>query len=720
MMLKNKLIFNKYKVKRFKELSEFCLTYEGIDAKNNQPVFLKFEKRNSQFKMLESEAYCLYNLKGFGLPKILSYGKTGLYNVLIEELLGNSLWNLWKLRKKDEKSNLKNVCMVAIQIINRLEYIHSKNYIHKDIKPHNFVNGRKDPHIIYIIDFGFSHKYRSSRTGKHIKYINRKVAIGSLNFISINANIGYEQSRRDDLESLGYMLIFLATDFLPWMRIEELNISKRMKCLKIYNLKKSISVEKLCKGLPEEFAQYMNYIKNLEFEQDPNYDYLRRLFLAILFKNQEKNDLKFFWIINKIKFKKKEINSESRSIPKRGEGFKNRLYNQIKSILERKESQKKEVKEKSLQLEHVNSLNFKYSINSINYSDNKKNKEEENKKNLFNIRLANNTIFNTISYHNDKYIYNFNGNNTNNKENFKDKNKIPRHKIINYNKNIKDEIQGYNIINKNILYGKSNYKNFASPKVMNNKLFFSNTNFSKNYSKLNNEGNNLINNKANNASNKEYSKNANYILKKKKLDKNIIAKRINNYTPLYEREKEKEKINYKYYSDKKRDYYFSPILDYFDSINKNNNNNNLNMKMSLVDKDTSINIGKEKINENNNIYNNISKNSFFFFKNMKVNNLKKSQNNKNKLFKIRNSYQANLNEIENNLTLESFDSPLNLKMNNYFFGRRERESFGFKFKENKNNKKNKINDNSGNDIFSENNSVIDRNLISLKNRIINI
>ena len=121
--------------------------------------------------------------------------------------------------------------------------------------------------------------------------------------------------------------------------------------------------------------------------------------------------------------------------------------------------------------------------------------------------------------------------------------------------------------------------------------------------------------------------------------------------------------------------------------------------MSLVDKDTSINIGKEKINENNNIYNNISKNSFFFFKNMKVNNLKKSQNNKNKLFKIRNSYQANLNEIENNLTLKSFDSPLNLKMNNYFFGRRERELFGFKFKENKNNKKNKINDNSGNDIY---------------------
>jgi serine/threonine protein kinase len=276
MMLKNKLIFNKYKVKRFLGLSDFCWAYQGVNLKNNEPVFLKFEKKNFQFNFLESEAYCLYNLKGFGIPKLLSYGKTGLYNVLIEELLGNSLWNLWKLKKKDKKSNLKNVCMVALQIINRLEYIHSKNYIHKDIKPQNFVNGRKDPHIIYIIDFGFSHKYRSSRTGKHIKYINKKVSIGSLSFISINANIGYEQSRRDDLESLGYMLIFFANDNLPWMNFEDLNINKTKKCLKIYNSKKTISVEKICKGLPEEFIQYINYTRKLEFEEDPNYDYLRK------------------------------------------------------------------------------------------------------------------------------------------------------------------------------------------------------------------------------------------------------------------------------------------------------------------------------------------------------------------------------------------------------------------------------------------------------------
>jgi len=345
MLFKNKLIFNKYKVKRFMELSEYCWAYQGVNVKNNEPVFLKFEKRNSRFNFLENEVFCLYNLKGFGLPKILSYGKIGLYNILIEELLGNSLhnlWNLWKLKKKDKNLNLKNICMVALQVINRLEYIHSKDYIHKDIKPQNFVIGRKDPHIIYIIDFGISKKYRSSRTGKHIKFINNKVTIGSMNFLSINANIGYEQSRRDDLESLGYMLIFLANDNLPWMGFEDSNINKRMKCLKIYNLKKAISAEKLCKGLPEEFTEYINYTRKLKFEEDPNYDYIRKLFLSILFKNHEKNDLNFFWILNKKKIKKEDAYSESLSITfKRSGRSLNSLYNQIKNSLEKKRSQKK-------------------------------------------------------------------------------------------------------------------------------------------------------------------------------------------------------------------------------------------------------------------------------------------------------------------------------------------------------------------------------------------
>ena len=284
-MFINKLIFNKYKVNNLKNYADLSWTFHGVNIKDNEPIFIKIEKKNLIYNLLESEAYCLFNLKGFGIPKIISYGTVGIYNILIEELLGKSLYELWKLRKKKEKSILKNVCMVALQALDRLEYIHSKNYIHRDIKPQNFVNGRKDPNIIYIID---------SRTGKHIKFIQKKEVMGSLSYLSVNGNIAYEESRRDDLESLGYMLIFLATDNLPWLRIENLEVSKLKKLQKIYQLKKTISVEQLCEGLPEEFAKYLNYTRKLNFEENPDYDYLRSLFSSILVKNQEKNDLIFF------------------------------------------------------------------------------------------------------------------------------------------------------------------------------------------------------------------------------------------------------------------------------------------------------------------------------------------------------------------------------------------------------------------------------------------
>ena len=361
-MFRNKLIFNKYKVKILKRNSNLSWTFQGVNIKDNEPVFIKIVKKNLKYNFLESEAYCLFNLKGFGIPKIISYGKIGIYNILIEELLGRSLYELWKLRNRKEKSILKNVCMVALQALDRLEYIHSKNYIHRDIKPQNFVNGRKEPNIIYIIDFGLSHQYRSSRTGKHIKCIKRKEVMGSLNYLSLNGNLGYEESRRDDLESLGYMLIFLATDNLPWLKIEDLEVNKIQKLNKIYQLKKTLSVEQLCKGLPEEFAKYINYSRKLNFEENPDYDYLRSLFSSILVKNQEKNDLNFFWLIKKHKIKndEKERKSESfNNIYRRKDNSKNRLFKKIKRSLEKSENQRITIQHNNLFLEHVSNLNFK-------------------------------------------------------------------------------------------------------------------------------------------------------------------------------------------------------------------------------------------------------------------------------------------------------------------------------------------------------------------------
>ena len=738
MIFKNKLIFNKYKVKRFMELSDYCWVYQGANVKNNEPVFFKFEKRNSKFYFLESEAYCLYNLKGFGLPKILSYGKVGLYNVLIEELLGTSLYNLWKswkLKKKDEKSNLKNVCMVALQILNRLEYIHSKNYIHKDIKPQNFVNGRKDPNNIYIIDFGFSRKYRSSRTGKHIKYANKYVVIGSLSFISINANKGYEQSRRDDLEALGYMLLFLASDNLPWMSIEDLNINKRMKCQKICSLKNEISVENLCKGLPEEFANYINYTRNLGFEEDPDYQYLRGLFMSILAKYQEANDLHFFWIINR----KKKVYSENININYKytDGGSKNRLYKQIKNVLENKGSQKKEVKEKSLQLEHVNNLNFmkaksKSISQNISYAKSKNNTDYNNTKIIDDNHQKSKNIFINISDYNNKYICNFNDFNPNSSKVFISKNKSKENKLFNTNnKNTLKQIQASNTYDKIILYDKIDYKKKISPQGKNPKYYFSNKYFSYNNlnPNINNGKNNLLNIKNNK---KEYflndNKNPNNVLMNKKYDKNILTKRKNNYKTLNEREKEKKLNNYINYSDRKEECFNSFLSNY--SIN-NDNNNNKYMEMNLIGTDTVRNFAQNKVIENKNIYNNLISNSVFIFKNMEVSDLKQKllennnsfkkefQNNKSKFLKT--SYSNN--KIANYLDLKSSDSDFNLKPNINLFWSKNRNSLGVKFKDDIIYNKCNIIYNSpyklGSDILSSNNSIGFKNLVSLNNSIIN-
>ena len=293
--MNNKLIFNKYKLKKLIYSSKFSDVYEGFNEKEKEEVAIKIEKK-SKSSFLESEAYFLFNLQGFGIPKFITYGKRNNYNILIEELLGKSILSLWNFKNKKELK-LKNTCMLALQIIERLEFIHSKNVIHRDIKPNNFIIGRKNPEIIYLIDFGFARKYKSSRTGKHIKFGRVKNSFGSEKYSSINSNKFYEQSRRDDLESLGYMLIFLLTNNLPWLiYVKILSLSHIEIFKKILIVKMSTKPEVLCKGLPNEFSDYIKYCRNLEFEEDPNYSYLKGLFTSILIKNHLKNDLIFFWI----------------------------------------------------------------------------------------------------------------------------------------------------------------------------------------------------------------------------------------------------------------------------------------------------------------------------------------------------------------------------------------------------------------------------------------
>ena len=191
-----------------------------------------------------------------------------------------------------------------MQIIDRLNFIHSRNIIHLDIKPSNFLLGKYNKNIIYMIDFGFSKKFRSSRTGKHIKYFKAKNFTGNLKYSSVNTMIGISPSRRDDIESLGYMLIYLYKRELPW---EKLTFkSKNEIPQKIYERKKLITMEELCKDMPKEMLEFMKYTKSLKFEEEPNYNYLKNLLNIMLKKINKEKDAILSWVKNE-RFSRSEI-----------------------------------------------------------------------------------------------------------------------------------------------------------------------------------------------------------------------------------------------------------------------------------------------------------------------------------------------------------------------------------------------------------------------------
>ena len=203
----NKLIFKKYKPIKKIGQGNFGNLYSVLRLKDKHLFALKAEKLTSKVKMLESEAYYLFTLQGFGIPNFISYGRHKNYYILIEELLDKSLHEIFL--RNDKKTNLIDICLIGIQLIDRFEWIHAKDIVYRDIKPENFLIGINDPNVIYVVDFGFCKKYRSSKTGKHILPKNTGKFNGTLRYASPHTIKGKEHSRRDDLISLGYMLIYI-------------------------------------------------------------------------------------------------------------------------------------------------------------------------------------------------------------------------------------------------------------------------------------------------------------------------------------------------------------------------------------------------------------------------------------------------------------------------------------------------------------------------------
>ena len=213
---------------------------------------------------------------------------------MVLDLLGPSLEDLFNYCGR--RFQLKTVLMLADQLLSRLEYVHTKSFIHRDVKPDNFLIGLgKRQSVIHIIDFGLAKKYRDPRSHQHIPYRENKNLTGTARYASINTHIGIEQSRRDDLESLGYVLMYFIRGSLPWQGLKA--NTKKQKYERIMDRKMSTSTEQLCKGYATEFRSYFEYCRSLRFEDRPDYAYLKRLFKELFYRKGFQYDNMFDWTV---------------------------------------------------------------------------------------------------------------------------------------------------------------------------------------------------------------------------------------------------------------------------------------------------------------------------------------------------------------------------------------------------------------------------------------
>ncbi|OHT03147.1 Casein kinase I isoform delta-A [Tritrichomonas foetus] len=263
--------------------------YMGEEMQTKTKVALKLEQLKAEFPQLEAEHKFMQRFQGaVGIPKIFYFGEEADYHLLVMEYFHYSLQDL--LEKNNNKFSLKTVLMLADQLLLRIEYIHKCEYIYRDIKPENFMVGENS--VIYAIDYGFFKSYIQLRSNQHIPFSKNRAFTGTPRYASINALKGYEQSRRDDLESLAYMLIYFLRGNLPWIGISNLK--------KIAKIKSDITPEILCRNCPNEFCMFLKAVRSLKFTEEPKYSEYRKWFRDLFIKNDFFYDGKFDWHHNSL------------------------------------------------------------------------------------------------------------------------------------------------------------------------------------------------------------------------------------------------------------------------------------------------------------------------------------------------------------------------------------------------------------------------------------
>ncbi|XP_051682856.1 casein kinase I [Oryctolagus cuniculus] len=313
------IVGGNYKLLRKIGCGAFGEIYLAVNLSNGKQLAVKLELQKAKHPMLLHESMLYTILRGgVGVPRIQWFGQENEYNVLVMDLLGPSLEELFNFCSR--RFSMKTILMLADQMISRIEHVHMNDFVHRDIKPENFLMGtgcycrkclesppgkRKRNRLqgsaassreqLYLIDFGLAKKYRDSDTNEHIPYRTDKNFAGTARYASINAQCGIEQSRRDDLEALGYILIYFNRGSLPWQGVKAMARKQglKMTCEK----KMATPVEVLCEGFPQEFATYLNYCRGLQFDETPDYTYLRQLFRNLFQNLNHEYDNTFDWTV---------------------------------------------------------------------------------------------------------------------------------------------------------------------------------------------------------------------------------------------------------------------------------------------------------------------------------------------------------------------------------------------------------------------------------------
>ncbi|XP_028778932.1 casein kinase 1-like protein HD16 [Neltuma alba] len=250
-------------------------------------VALKFEHRSSKgCNYGPPYEWQVYNTLGgsHGVPRVHHKGRQGDYYVMVMDMLGPSLWDVWN--NNSHTMSTEMVACIAIEAISILEKMHSRGYVHGDVKPENFLlgpPGTPDEKKLFLVDLGLATRWRDSTTGMHVEYDQRPdVFRGTVRYASVHAHLGRTGSRRDDLESLAYTLIFLLRGRLPWQGYQGEN-----KGFLVCKKKMGTSPESLCCFCPQPFRQFVEHVVNLKFDEDPNYAKYISLFDGIVGPNPD-------------------------------------------------------------------------------------------------------------------------------------------------------------------------------------------------------------------------------------------------------------------------------------------------------------------------------------------------------------------------------------------------------------------------------------------------